>query len=156
MTSCHPLSKAVISLSALLLLTLPLLVSASNQATHAHGVHGMVLFGSDSLFASHLPLYRAPHDWQVVLEVEPQDQAVAESFRQSDGMLTIEPEPFDLTRLDPQAEDPLPAFAAKVYKGHFERGGELWLECHQLQVHRLAHRQKIRAVIRVKIVFSRL
>jgi hypothetical protein len=95
---------------------------------HAHGVHGMVVFGRDHFFASHLPLYRAPHDWQVILEVAP-DPAVAAKWRAELGdapLVTFQPEPFDLIRLAPDATDPLRDISGTVYRGHFERGGAAW------------------------------
>ena len=101
--------------------------SAAPQA-RAHGVHGMVLFGEPGqLFASHLPLYRHPHDWQVVLELEPESAAGENLIRaqlNEGGLLTLEPEPFDLFRLKPGAGEPLASFKAALYRGHFERAGQ--------------------------------
>jgi hypothetical protein len=97
-------------------------------AAHAQGVHGMVVFGRDHFFASHLPLYRPPHDWQVVLEVAPTAD-VAARWRAELGdaaLVTFEPEPFDLVRLAPGASDPIHDIAGTVYRGHFERGGTSW------------------------------
>ncbi len=96
-------------------------------AAHAHGVHGMVLFGEPGrVFASHLPLYRHPHDWQVVLELFPATetaQKFVNDLLQTGGLLTLEPERFDLLRLQPGAAEPLREFKATLYQGHFERGG---------------------------------
>jgi hypothetical protein len=97
----------------------------------AHGVHGMVLFGEDGLFASHLPLYAHPHDWQVVLRLKPRDRVLAHAIREelrAGRQLTLEPERFDLLRLDPASGTPLHRFKGKLYRGHFERGGTLWQE----------------------------
>jgi hypothetical protein len=33
------------------------------------GVHGMLLFGADTLYLSHLPMFMRPHNYQVILEV---------------------------------------------------------------------------------------
>ncbi|NQD37387.1 hypothetical protein HPT27_10130 [Permianibacter sp. IMCC34836] len=94
---------------------------------HAHGVHGMLLFGEPGqVFASHLPLYRPPHDWQVVLELEPVTEAARKQTEQllsTDTLLSLEPERFDLLRLRPGATDPLTQFRAALYLGHFESGG---------------------------------
>ncbi|MGH8222200.1 MAG: hypothetical protein ACREQZ_04425 [Woeseiaceae bacterium] len=88
----------------------------------------MVLFGEPGQpFASHLPLYRHPHDWQVVLELEPETAAgetLIHAQLTEGGLLTLEPEPFDLFRLKPRASKPLVRFEAALYRGHFERGGE--------------------------------
>ena len=120
--------------------------TAPPPIAHAHGVHGMVVFGRDHLFASHLPLYHAPHDWQVILEVAPDavsepgrapvarggertDNDIAAKWRAELGdapLVTFEPEPFDLIRLAPDAADPLRDVSGTVYRGHFERGGTAW------------------------------
>ena len=96
--------------------------------SHAHGVHGMILFGEPGrAFASHLPLYRHPHDWQVVLELAPADepgQQQVNALLAAGGLLTLEPERFDLWRLKPGASAPLSQFQATLYRDHFERGGE--------------------------------
>jgi hypothetical protein len=40
----------------------------------SYGVHGMALFGGkDALFASHLPMFHAPHNQQVILQIEIHD-----------------------------------------------------------------------------------
>lgn len=98
------------------------------RPAHAHGVHGMVLFGEPGrIFASHLPLYRHPHNWQVVLELEPVDEAgqkLTNTLLEHGGLFTLEPERFDLWRLKPDAREPLKRFSAVLYRDHFERGGE--------------------------------
>ncbi|WP_373990514.1 hypothetical protein [Duganella sp. BuS-21] len=41
-----------------------------------HGEHGMVLFGGKKgLYASHLPMFHAPHDYQVILQLHVADAA---------------------------------------------------------------------------------
>lgn len=101
---------------------------AAPAPSHAHGVHGMVLFGEPGrVFASHLPLYRHPHDWQVVLELTPVRESASQqvdTLLAAGDLLTLEPERFDLWRLKPGASDPLQQFQARLYRGHFERGGE--------------------------------
>lgn len=101
--------------------------ASGSTPAHAHGVHGMLLFGEPGrLFASHLPLYRHPHDWQVVLELEPTTEAAkaqADKLLAGESLLSLEPEPFDLLRLRPGASEPLAQFRAALYLGHFERGG---------------------------------
>jgi hypothetical protein len=112
-------------------IALALLLAAApvEHADHATmGVHGMVLFGGrDGLFASHLPLFRAPHDRQILLELAIDAPAVrtrlVESFEREPRLWTIEPERFALARLLPGARDPLRSFSATIFDGHFERGG---------------------------------
>jgi multidrug transporter EmrE-like cation transporter len=108
--------------------------SSGAHAAHAMGVHGMVLFGGgDRIFASHLPLFRAPHDYQVVVELEPTDAAARDAILgdlRSAPLVTLEPEPFDLARLarfapSGSSSSPPVELAGSVYRGHFERDGVL-------------------------------
>lgn len=76
----------------------------------------------------HLPLFRAPHDRQIVLRVrladpEP-DPAVREQMHGKLGLWTIEPERFELPRLGHESSNPLRSFGADVFSGHFERAGK--------------------------------
>ena len=92
------------------------------------GEHGMVLFGGkDALFASHLPMFHAPHDYQVVLKLRLQDAALDAALRERlDGktaLWTVAPEKFEIDRLAPQSANPLRAFRADLVLGHFEQGG---------------------------------
>lgn len=117
------------SLRALVASTLLAWAAAPASAHDAsHGSHGMVLFGDrDGLYASHLPLFRAPHDRQVVLQLrlaDPKlDQELRARMQGKTALWTIDPERFELSRLDAAATNPLKDFAADVVEGHFERGG---------------------------------
>jgi hypothetical protein len=110
-----------------LLVALPL-------AGHAHdasyGNHGMALFGGrDGLYASHLPMFHAPHDTQVVLRVHLADPRIDAALRaRLDGrtaLWTLDPERFELSRLAPGTSRPLRRFRAQVVQGHFEQGGQV-------------------------------
>lgn len=110
---------------ALLLMT----SSLAHAAPRTWGVHGMVLFGGkQGLYASHLPMFHAPHDYQVVLQVHLADPALDARLRQQlDGktaLWTLEPERFELARLLPAAPLPLRQFHATVVRGHFEKEGK--------------------------------
>ncbi|THC45300.1 hypothetical protein [Massilia sp. Mn16-1_5] len=112
-------------LLVLFLFLLPFQLAAREPS---HGVHGMVLFGgSEGLYASHLPLFHAPHDNQVVLKVRFADPALERAMRtRLDGktaLWTLEPEAFALHRLAPDSARPLENFRANVVEGHFEREG---------------------------------
>jgi hypothetical protein len=103
----------------------PLRVFAADPSD---GVHGMVLFGGrDGLYASHLPMFHAPHDVQAVLRVRFADPALDRTLRaRLDGrtaLWTLDPERFALGRLAPASSQPLQGFSADVVEGHFERGG---------------------------------
>jgi len=117
-------------------------VTAKMSNAHEHkekhqrmGSHGMVLFtDGTNLYANHLPLYRKPHDYQLIYQVNTnknqsiidylQGYAPKSSDHYLTHMVTILPEPFDLNRLVNQQSL---VIAATVFKGHFERGGKSWL-----------------------------
>lgn len=106
-----------------------MLSSLAHAAPPTWGVHGMVLFGGkQGLYASHLPMFHAPHDYQVVLQVRLADPALDARLRgQLDGktaLWTLEPERFELARLLPAAPLPLRQFQATVVRGHFEKHGK--------------------------------
>ena len=111
------------------LLTLLAPVGLANAQEPRQGVHGMALIVSPAgLIASHLPMYHAPHDLQVVLSVSPatrEDRDFIDTLSAStpEILYTISPEAFDLNRLAPDAEDELEEFCAAIHLGHFERGG---------------------------------
>lgn len=119
------LSCLFVACLGMLLLALPLRAVAAEPSV---GVHGMVLFGGkDGLYASHLPMFHAPHDVQVILRVRFTDPELERAMRaRLDGrtaLWTLDPERFALRRLDPDTSDPLDSFAADVVEGHFEQGG---------------------------------
>lgn len=106
-----------------------LLAGGAHAANATFGQHGMALFGGkDALYASHLPMFHAPHDYQVVLRVHLADPAQDRSLRQRlDGktaLWTVSPENFELDRLAPKAATPLKRFKADMVEGHFEQGGK--------------------------------
>ena len=94
------------------------------------GVHGMLLVGRETIYLSHLPMFMAPHNFQVILQVSLDDNAMASlhNFRAhfgADEMYTVQPEEFHITELAPNEADK-PArteFKANLFRGHFERGG---------------------------------
>jgi hypothetical protein len=110
----------------------PLVAQAQRtDSTHAHtamGVHGMALFGGrEGLYLSHLPLFRAPHDRQILLRIHLQNAAVDSALRSSllthPELWTIDPERFDLHRLEKGHATQLRQFRARLVQGHFEREG---------------------------------
>lgn len=114
-----------------LLCTIPLLLSAGLALAQEarQGTHGMLLIvNAGGVIASHLPMYHSPHDVQVVLALTPasrEDKEFIDTLSAStpEILYTISPEPFDLNRLNPEADDELEEFCASLYLGHFERGG---------------------------------
>jgi hypothetical protein len=139
---------------ALALLMVGSAVAAQGQhAAHdsTFGSHGMVLFGERGQFLSHLPLYRAPHDWQMLLRVYLEADsatsvadpvAVLQADRSATGevLYTIEPEEFAHSRL---ATDNAFTFRATVFRGHFERGGAPIMRGVIVLVERVLHRRRL-------------
>lgn len=123
----------------------------SGHESHRVGMHGMVLFSDGlHLYASHLPLYSTPHDYQILYQVESRYQSELISLLttarrevdQGNALLTLLPESFDLNRLI--AGD---AFEIKAtfYKGHFERGGSKWKEDESFQFVKLIYKRQLPA-----------
>jgi hypothetical protein len=97
------------------------------------GRHNMFVFGRETVFLSHLPMFMAPHDAQVLLEVTLEDadgSNLTEVWsRERDShpderLYTMMPERFALSTL--YAADPPErgSFQARFFRGHLERGGE--------------------------------
>ncbi|MFG1703187.1 hypothetical protein ACFLIM_08335 [Nonomuraea sp. M3C6] len=106
-------------------------LEAAMNAHHEHpetfNVHGMLLFGEDPLYFSHLPMFEHPaHRFQVLMEVDFRDD-VREAVRadqKAGDIQTFVPEPFDILELDPGDGGPArTSVAGTVFHGHFERGG---------------------------------
>ncbi|MFZ6766297.1 hypothetical protein ACO0LM_04365 [Undibacterium sp. Di26W] len=94
------------------------------------GVHGMLLFGnSEGMYVSHLPMFHAPHDYQVVLQIRCLDQkldtAIKSRLEQKLVLWTMEPEQFEIARLATGSKMPLKQFKANIVLGHFEQGGKV-------------------------------
>ena len=128
----------------LLLGYLPMVLAAQTPHQHDYtGSHGMVLFAAnDSLLVSHLPLYRPPHDYQLVYEVTLPDsikQKVLAMLQQS-KMLTVLPADFDLRQLINGNQFTV---SADIYQGHFERGGEQWLTDLQLTFKQQLYKRRL-------------
>lgn len=86
------------------------------------GIHGMVLMTQGSrIYASHLPLYHKPHDVQLVYKIESKEIHFLNMIRDG-GFVTIKPEKFNLQRL---MRGEKMTIKADVYRGHFERDGDL-------------------------------
>jgi hypothetical protein len=98
------------------------------------GTHNMFAFGREILFLSHLPMFMAPHDAQLILEAALEDDAggsllgVWSREREThpdQRVYTMMPPRFALSTLytpDPPARR---SFRARFFRGHLERGGEV-------------------------------
>lgn len=106
-----------------LLALLPLFQSAA-AASDPASVHGMLLFGSEQVYLSHLPMFHKPHDYQVILKVElpaSVQKAYLEDRKKNpkEKIYTFVPKSFVLPTLK---EKPF-ALEGSIFRGHFERGG---------------------------------
>jgi hypothetical protein len=86
----------------------------------------MLIVGEQTVFLSHLPIFGAPHDYQVLLEAvfaksgsDPQADYFNDRKRTGTKIYTLEPERFVLTKLADAV--PLHSFQTNIYRGHFER-----------------------------------
>jgi hypothetical protein len=103
---------------------------AAAAADPTMGVHGMLVAGGDPdgrVLLSHLPLYRPPHDRQLLVVARLGGPAAAryaaDRARSGERVYTIEPERFPLARLARAGAGGGVRFRATLYRGHFERGG---------------------------------
>jgi hypothetical protein len=89
------------------------------------GVHGMLLFGEEELYLSHLPMFASPHNFQVLLEVT-FDAGVRDALASDrESVHTFAPEPFPIVELEPGGETPArTSIEGTIFRGHFERGGD--------------------------------
>lgn len=94
----------------------------------APAVHGMLVFGTKSLWLSHLPMFHQPHDYQVIMQVTLQKDGVdllpayLEDRAQSGAVYyTFVPKRFSMTHL---VSGQLTSIEGTLVRGHFERGGE--------------------------------
>ncbi|MEV0384658.1 hypothetical protein [Nonomuraea sp. NPDC050643] len=120
----------------------------STQHGHDHenhetfDVHGMLLFGGEPLYFSHLPMFRHPaHRFQVLMEVDfrPEVREAVRRDMTGDDIHTFVPEAFDILELDPDSPGPArTSIAGTVFRGHFERGGRPLVKNVAAEVKRVA------------------
>jgi hypothetical protein len=92
-------------------------------------VHGMLVFGQQQILLSHLPMFHAPHDFQVLLQVRMRSEtgdpeALYRQDRSESGekVYTWVPQKFVLQDLF-TPPTPLRLMTGTLFRGHFERGG---------------------------------
>ncbi len=126
---------------------LALLFLVGSAAADAPSTHGMLLFGRNVTYASHLPMFHAPHDYQLLLKLKLEAKAsprVLADYEKakSDGdtLFTIEPERMDLTQVISGKKK---SFSANLYRGHFERGGKVLGQV-QLTVEKIVYSAKLK------------
>lgn len=114
---------------------------ASTSPTHDRAaIHGMLLFGHDALYVSHLPMFHSPHDYQAIAEIE--FDAAGSALQRDDA----DRHPRAIYTVEPTADAVLSElfrdgsqFAVNVYRGHFERGGEKIATAVPVTVRRIIH-----------------
>jgi hypothetical protein len=95
-------------------------VTVPGQAGSHVAVHGMVLFGKDKLYVSHIPIFQNPHNLQVVAEIKIASGVPEASQVFVDKLYTIRPNPFSLWDL---AHGTLTSITGTIFTGSFEQGG---------------------------------
>ena len=105
--------------------------------------HGMLIFGTNKIYASHLPMLHSPHNYQVILELDldsiGKQKFVADQYNHSEfTTYTIEPEKFILPEM---IANPKP-FTANIYRGHFERGGMMIAENISVKIKQVIYFEK--------------
>jgi hypothetical protein len=98
------------------------------------GTHNMLVVGQGPIYLSHLPMFMAPHDFQVLVQVafgdgggDPQADHLADRQRRASNVYTFSPQRFAITGLvEPAANPALRSFRGDLFRGHLERGGS----CH--------------------------
>lgn len=92
-------------------------------------VHGMLMVGKARVLMSHLPMFHAPHDYQIILETslsapgfDPRQKYVGDRHATETLIYTWVPKPFVLSDLL-KAHPAPPAMVGTIFRGHFERGG---------------------------------
>lgn len=105
--------------------------STSDAAPPA--VHGMVIFGDDTIYASHIPMFMVPHDWQAHFEITFEHSAIDadayfKNLSQGQGvqnLYTFAPKPFVLPDL---LSGKISTFSGDLFEGNFEAGGKVILK----------------------------
>jgi hypothetical protein len=115
----------------------------AQPGTEDSGGHGMLVLGSETIYASHLPMFMPQHRYQGIWEVsfgEEGDRIYrAERARPENAKLIFTLNPSELFRL-PELTQTRKSFRADVFLGHFERpGNERILENVKVTVRRQVH-----------------
>ena len=106
-------------------------------------VHGMLLFGHQKAYLSHLPTFHSPHDYQAILEVNLGSDGKAlydkDAATHPEAFYTVVPEKFVLPEM---ISHPVP-FSATLFRGHFERGGIPILEIPSVKITKVIYFTKL-------------
>lgn len=87
-------------------------------------LHGMVLFGAGPYFLEHIPMLVPPHDFQIITEVALKDK-VGHSLKVDFSGAGFTLKPSIHFSLNDYVAGRLKQFTASIYRGSFEKGGQL-------------------------------
>lgn len=111
-----------------LFLIIATLAAGSQARADVPAEHGMLLFGDKVAYASHLPMFHAPHGYQVILKLSLERLGKSHALSKyaaakaaGHTLFTLVPQVLDLTQV---IDGTLKAFQAAIYDGHFEQGGK--------------------------------
>lgn len=129
-----------------------LLTTTNLFAQDRSAVHGMVVMGTSQIYASHLPMFHSPHDYQIILELK-FDQKSKEIYEKAyqaseKKFFTLEPEKFVLPDMLKKPKN----FKANLYEGHFERGGIKIAENVEISIVEVIYSQKLNAKLGLKTI----
>lgn len=105
------------------------LLNSMTSKADVLATHGMVVFGAQTTYASHLPMFHAPHDQQAVFQItlensgrKPTVEIYEELKKSTDdsSLFTLLPAEFNLSELIASGNGKI---EATLYHGHFEKGG---------------------------------
>ncbi len=121
-----------------------LLFTSALAHAQSAAVHGMVLFGSDQLYVSHIPMYMTPHDHQALIKVKISSTGLAAyaKYNTAAGQqyFTLAPKPFVLPTL---LNGTLTSFKADLYRGSFEQGGQVIASNITVQVEKIEYQARL-------------
>ena len=98
------------------------------------GTHNMFAFGRETVFLSHLPMFMAPHDAQLILEVALEKDADGSLLKvwsregeshPDQRVYTMMPQRFALSTLYTPDPPVRRSFRGRFFRGHLEHGGEV-------------------------------
>jgi len=117
------LSIVAIGLAAVLVVLAPHNRALAQPGDEPPGLHGMLVLGTERIYASHLPMFTPQHRYQGIWQVSfgpAGDRTYVDAKAAQGGIFTLAPK--ELFRL-PELTGPRGSFRADVYQGHFERPG---------------------------------
>jgi hypothetical protein len=102
------------------------------------------------VYVSHLPMFSAPHDFQVIVRVGGDAANTYGDFVAHFGLdpiFTFQPEPFSIDELDPRAPGgpARTSFSGDLFRGHFERGGSKIADDTAFEVEQVIHFRRFRS-----------